>query len=378
MSDTSDRENRTEQATPRRLQKAREEGSVVRAHGLAAVAIMICGAFALTVGGSALVDLLERSLLAGLRLDAAAMQDPDRLLVAAKDIVLPGLEIVAPFLCLMAVVGFFADTLVGGWVFSTQPLAPDVSRIDPLKGFARLFSLNGLVEIVKALAKFLVVAVVAFWLIRSRAPTYIGLAAETWPAAARHAAELSTHVFLVLAAALAAVAALEVPYQLWSHRDRLKMTRQELKDEVHQLEGSPQTKRRIKTLRRKLARMRMMSEVPKADAVVVNPQHYAAALRYQEGRMRAPRLLAKGTGLIALRIREVAEEHGVPVIEAPPLARAICRYVELEDEIPVGLYQAVAEVLAYVYRLKAARETRRSPPDLPRDGRFDPPPEYDA
>jgi len=156
------------------------------------------------------------------------------------------------------------------------------------------------------------------------------------------------------------------------------MTRQDVKDEMRELDGSPQTKRRIRALRRRLARMRMVMEIPKADVIVTNPEHYAAALSYREGRMRAPRLVAKGTGLVALRIREIAAEHGVPLIEAPPLARAICRFVDLDDEIPPGLYPAVAEVLAYVYRLRLARQGRRAPPPMPQDGRFEPPPEFAA
>jgi flagellar biosynthesis protein FlhB len=183
-------------------------------------------------------------------------------------------------------------------------------------------------------------------------------------------------MFLMLTMALAGVAALEVPYQLWTHRDQLKMTRQEIRDELRDLEGSPQTRRRIRGLRRRLARLRMMSEVPRADVVVVNPDHYAAALRYREAEMRAPRLVAKGTGLVALRIRELAEEHGVPIVEAPRLARAIWRFVEFEDEIPIALYPAVAEVLAYVYRLRTAREAGTPPPPPPQDGRFEAPEDF--
>jgi flagellar biosynthetic protein FlhB len=185
-------------------------------------------------------------------------------------------------------------------------------------------------------------------------------------------------VFVILAGSLAVVTLFEVPYQVWQHRDRLKMTRQDLKDELRDQEGSPQTRRRIRALRAKLARGRMMSEVPKATVVIVNPEHFAAALSYRDDRMRAPRLVAKGTGLTALRIRAVAGEHGVPVLEAPPLARSINRYVDLGDEIPTGLYAAVAEVLAYVYRLRAARDDGASPPPLPTDGRFTPPEEFDA
>jgi flagellar biosynthesis protein FlhB len=378
VSDTSGDDSKTEQPTPRRLQKAREEGTVVRAHGLSSAAILIVGALVLMLGGGGVINLLEDSLRNGLRLDPGAMREPTQLLGAVAQILRPGIQIIAPFLLLMAAVGFLADTAVGGWVFSVRPLEPNFARLNPMKGLGQVLSRHGVVEVLKALAKFVVVGAVAIWLVESHLKSFVGLAAEAWPQAIRHVADLATLIFLVLSGSLACVVALEVPYQLWSHRDRLKMTRQEVKDEMHEQEGSPHTKRRIKNMRRKLARGRMMSQVPKANAVVVNPQHYAAALRYDENRMRAPRLVAKGTGLTALRIREIAGEHSIPVIEAPPLARSICHFVDLEDEIPVGLYQAVAEVLAYVYRLRLARDAGKPLPALPQDGRFDPPREFDA
>jgi flagellar biosynthetic protein FlhB len=266
--------------------------------------------------------------------------------------------------------------MIGGWVLSGRPLTPDFSRLDPIKGFQRLFSRTAFVEIVKALVKFAAVGATAFWLIRAWSPAFLRVAAETWPRAVDDAALLWSRIFLILAASLVGVAILEVPYQVWAHRDRLRMTRQDIKDEMREVDGSPQTKRRIRLLRRRFARMRMAMEVPGADVVIANPEHYAAALHYREGKVRAPRLVAKGTGLVALRIREIAVEHGVPVIEAPPLARAICRFVELEDEIPTGLYAPVAEVLAYVYRLRAARDTGKPEPPLPQQQRFEPPVEF--
>jgi len=378
VSDASSAGDRTEQATPRRVQKAREEGSVVRAHSVAGAAVLVAGAAVTWIAGGKLIDLLESSLRLGLALDPAVMREPSRLWAAAAQVAWPGVMVIAPILLLLAAVGFVSDLLVGGWVVSAKPVTPDFTRIDPLKGFGRLFSKAALAEIVKALVKFVVVGAIAAWLVKHWLVDFLHVAAETWPAAPRHVAALSGEVFLILAASLAAVTLFEVPYQLWQHRDQLKMSRQEVKDELRDQEGSPHTKRRIRGLRVKLARARMMSEVPKADVVVVNPEHFAAALSYREDRMRAPRLVAKGTGLIALRIRALAAEHGVPVIEAPPLARSINRFVDLGDEVPAGLYGAVAEVLAYVYRLKAARDSGLRAPPLPDDGRFAPPTELDA
>lgn len=376
MSDTYSAESRTEQATPRRLQKAREEGQVIRAHALAGAAVLLAGALALLMTGPKLAELLALSMRSGLALAFDHMREPALLGAAAAEVMRPALSLLVPFLLAMAAVGLVVDLAVGGWVFSPQRLAPDLSRINPGKGLKSLFSIESFAEIVKALIKSAVVGAIAYGVIRSRIGAYVHLAAETWPYATHHIAALVIDTFLILAASLAAVTLLEVPYQVWSFRRRLKMTRQDVKDEMRELEGSPQTRRRIRGLLVRLARGRMMGEVAKADVVVVNPQHYAAALRYNEGRMRAPQVVAKGTGLVALRIREIARDNGVPVLEAPPLARAICRYVELGDEIPLGLYAAVAEVLAYVYRLRAARETGAPLPEMPDDDRFVPPPEY--
>ncbi|HEX3860969.1 MAG TPA: flagellar biosynthesis protein FlhB [Stellaceae bacterium] len=376
MSDTHDSESRTERATPRRLQKAQEEGSIPRAHNVAGAAVLLAGAAMLLFGGARIIQQLEVSLSAGLDLAPEHMRDPSQLAAAAMRVVEPGLAAVAPFLFLMAAVAFIADIAIGGWTLSATPLVPDLSRINPLKGFGRLFSHAALAEIVKALVKFIVVAAIATWLMRSRLAGFLHAAAETWPFAAHHVAGLIVQIFLILAASLAVVSLFEVPYQIWAHRDQLKMSRQDIKDEMRELDGSPQTRRRIRSLRLKMARGRMMSEVPKADVVIVNPEHYAAALSYRDGGMRAPRVVAKGTGRIALRIRDVAGDNSVPVVEAPPLARAIWRAVDLGDEIPAGLYGAVAEMLAYVYRLGMARRAGAPLPTVPQDGRFDPPPDF--
>jgi flagellar biosynthetic protein FlhB len=373
VSDTYDAGSRTERATPRRLQKAREEGQVVRAHAVAGAAVLVVGAGVIAIAGAKVAGLFESSLVNGLALQAEDMREPARMLAAAARIASPGLMILGPFLLLLAAVGLAADLLVGGWVVSTHPVTPDLNRINPLKGFGRLFSRAALAEILKALIKFVVVGTVAAWLMRSRLADFLHLAAETWPYAPSHVARLATQALLILAVALAVVTLFEVPYQVWQFRDQFKMSREDIKDEQREQEGSPQTRRRIRSLRLKLARGRMMSEVPKSDVVLINPEHFAAALSYREDRMRAPRLVAKGTGLIALRIRAVAEENGVPVVEAPPLARSINRFVDLGDEIPAGLYGAVAEVLAYIYRLKAARDTGEPMPLLPEDDRFEPP-----
>jgi len=368
--------SRTEPPTPRRLQKAREEGAVARAHGATAAAVLIVGAAVLSLFGAHFADRLELTVRLGLIVDPRQGRDPERLLAAASRVIAPSLEIMAAFLVLAAAAGFAADLVVGGWVLSARPLVPDPSRINPVLGLRRLFSRPALIEVVKAWIKFFVLGAIAAVLMRDWAGRFLGLAVATWPQSLTAAALLWSRLFVILAAALFGLAALEAPYQLWAHRNRLKMTRQEVKDELRELDGSPQTKRRIRALRQRFARMRMMAEVAKADIIVTNPDHYAAALSYRASIMRAPRLVAKGSGLVALRICEVADQHGVARIAVPSLARAICRWVELGDEIPVALYPPVAEVLAYVHRLRVARETGQPPPRRPPDRRFDPPPEF--
>lgn len=373
MADENIRDDKTEQPTLRRLQKAREEGTVVRAHDLAGAAILVTGAATIGFAGAQLTDRLLLTLRRGLSIDPAAATDPERLLGAARDIIEPGAAVVTGLLLLLAAVALAADVAIGGWVFSLRLLQPDLSRIAPIAGLRRVFSRTAAVEIIKSVLKLVVVGALAVWLAQRWGAEFHGLAAERWPHALLHAAQLSSWILIALACALAGVTALEVPYRFWLHRDQLKMTRQEVRDELRELEGSPETRRRIGVLRRRLTRMRMMSEVPKAAVVIVNPEHYAAALSYRQEMMRAPRLVAKGTGLVALRIREIAADHDVPLIEARPLARVLCSYVELGDEIPTGLYPPVAEVLAYVYRLHAARKAGVAAPPLPQDNRFDPP-----
>jgi flagellar biosynthetic protein FlhB len=375
MSDTSN-EDKTEQPTRRRIEKAREDGSIARVQGLPGAAIMLTAAIFFLMGGRSMIGSMEHSLRVGLALDAETMRDPSRLFAAAWHVLAPPFAATGILLLLLAVIAVLANLAVGGWVFSTKLLMPDPQRVNPIAGLKRLLSREGAAEIVKSLAKVIVIGGIAYFVLRDSIPALVDLGRESWRAASVNVADLTTHALLLFAAGLVLVVGLEVPYQLWSHRGRLRMTRQEVRDEMRDLEVNVHTKRRLRALRNRFARARMMTEVPRADVVITNPEHYAAALRYQEGTMRAPRLVAKGGGLVALRIREIAIEHRVPIVEAPPLARAINRFVDLEDEIPVGLYQAIAEVLAYVYRLRLARDTGRPAPPLPGDRRFDPPDEY--
>ncbi|MGB8180989.1 MAG: flagellar biosynthesis protein FlhB [Stellaceae bacterium] len=374
MADDQASENKTEEPTGRRLSKAREEGSIARSRELPSAITLMTGAAIVFWGGTVAGSLLERMVATGLRIDPLLGRDPARLLAGAWVVVKPALEVIIVFGGGIAVIGTLSALLVGGLVFSWRPVMPDLARLDPIQGFARLWSREVLVEIVKSVIKLLGVAAVAYWWLRGAARNFADLARAGWPGGLWQAGNLLGQLFLLTSISLAIVVLLEVPYRIWSHRQDLRMSRQELRDEAREVEGNPQTKRRVKQMRRKVARARMMSQVPKADVVLTNPTHVSVALQYQQGTMRAPRLVAKGAGLVALRIREVAAEHDVPIVEAPPLARSLHRYVEIEDEVPAALYRAVAEVLAFVYRLRAARAAGKPEP-VASSANFDPPAE---
>jgi flagellar biosynthetic protein FlhB len=271
----------------------------------------------------------------------------------------------APFLLLVLVVALLAPMLLSGWLFSAQALQPDFGRLNPVSGIGRLFSAVSLGELGKAVGKAMLVGGVAGWALWSRRDELLGLSVEPLAAGVAHMGEVLAVIFLLVSASLVLIAGIDVPLQIWQHHKQLRMTREEVRQEAKESEGDPQVKARIRSMQREAARKRMMAEVPKAQVIVTNPTQYAVALRY-EANMRAPRVVAKGTHLLAERIREAGVEHGVPILQAPPLARALYRHAGLGEEIPTALFDAVAEVLAWVYQLKR-REAGAAAPAPPRD-----------
>jgi flagellar biosynthetic protein FlhB len=257
--------------------------------------------------------------------------------------------------------------MIGGGVISAKSFQLDFNRIDPIKGLARMFSWQSVAELVKAVLKALLIGGVLYWVVRHEQDRLFALLGQPIETALISFAEVLLYSFLAIIAGLALIAAIDVPFQLWQYHDRLKMTLEEVKREARESEGDPQLKARIRSQQRELARHRMMSEVPKADVVVTNPSHFAVALKYESGTMSAPIVVAKGMNLIAQRIRDLAGDNQVPVLEAPPLARALYRHADVGDQIPAPLYTAVAEVMAYVYQLNqfAASAGELLPPVAP-------------
>jgi flagellar biosynthetic protein FlhB len=273
----------------------------------------------------------------------------------------------APLLAVVVVVALAAPMLVSGWLVSGEAVTPQFSRLNPANGLKRILSWHGVVELVKALLKATVVGTAVVWVMIDEIAPMVGLASEAPRPALAHLGQMLGFAFLVATGALALIVAIDVPFQIWEHRKRLRMTKEEVRQEMKETEGDPMIKGRIRQLQREAARRRMMAEVPKADVVVVNPTEFAVALRYREAAMRAPTVVAKGSALLAARITEIARENGVPVVRVPPLARALHAHAELGREIPAPLYTAVAEVLAYVYQLERFELGGGDRPELPSD-----------
>jgi len=346
---------RNEPASERRREQAREEGQVARSRELSTLALLLAGGGGLWFMGAGLADKLSVMMRHGMQLDRALAFDPDLMLLRLKESSIDALLAFSPLLVLLVLAGIASTLLVSGWLFSIKPLLPDFSRLDPLKGLGRIVSWNGVIEMLKAIGKTVLVGGVALWVIWRNSGAVLSLAVAPLDSGVAHLVHLLGTSFLIMAGGMALIVVIDIPFQLWDSEKKLRMTREEVRQESKETEGDPQVKAHIRSQQREMARRRMMAEIPKADVVVTNPTHYAVALRYQDGAMRAPRVVAKGAHLLAARIRALAEEHRVPVLEAPPLARALYRHAELGDEIPSALYTAVAEVLAYVYQLRRHR-----------------------
>jgi flagellar biosynthetic protein FlhB len=351
MAEGNDQE-KTEAPSQQRLDKAREEGQVPQSRELGTFVGLMTGGAVLWWMASGMGQTLSEILRGSLQFSPGIARDSAQVLAQLSHQFYRAAFALAPFLMLMVLATLASPMMLRGWLFSTKAFFPDFKRLNPLSGIKRMFSTQSLVDLAKSLAKVGLLGVVAVWLISSNLNAILSLSMEAPSTAVRHMGDLIGKIFLLVSGAMIFIVVLDLPYQLWSYASKLKMSKEELRQEAKESEGDPHIKARIRAQQREMARHRMMAAVPTADVVVTNPSHYAVALKYSEDRMGAPRVVAKGADAVAARIRELAAENKVPLLEAPPLARALFRHTELGDEIPATLYAAVAEVLAYVFQLR--------------------------
>ncbi|WP_175913523.1 flagellar biosynthesis protein FlhB [Burkholderia metallica] len=366
MADESDLD-KTEAATPRRREKAREEGQVARSRELASFALLSAGFYGAWLLAGPSGGHLQAMLRGAFTFDRATAFDTRRMLSAAGSASLEGFAALLPILALTGVAALLAPMALGGWLISQKTFELKFDRLNPISGLGRIFSIQGPIQLGMSVAKTLVVGGIGGIAIWRSKDELLGLATQPLGVALPDALHLVAVCCGTTVAGMLVVAGLDVPYQIWRYNKKLRMTKEEVKREHRENEGDPHVKGRIRQQQRAIARRRMMAAVPKADVVVTNPTHFAVALQYTDGEMRAPKVVAKGVNLVAARIRELAAEHNVPLLEAPPLARALYHNVELEREIPGSLYSAVAEVLAWVYQLKRFRSEGGAFPAVPVD-----------
>ncbi|OOE86381.1 flagellar biosynthesis protein FlhB [Salinivibrio siamensis] len=363
----SDGQERTEDATPRRQEQAREKGQVPRSRELASVAVLVVGAISLMWFGQALGEALMALMTRLFSLSRAEIFDSSELMLVVVGELLHLILPLGLILIVLFISGLVGAAGLGGVSFSWEAARPKLSKMSPLSGFKRMFGTQGLVELLKSVLKVLLVAGVAAYLVYVNLEDFFELTIDTFPSNLYHALDILLNFVLLVCCSLLVVVVIDVPFQIWQHNEQLKMTKQEVKDEHKETEGSPEVKGRIRMLQREMAQRRMMADVPQADVVVTNPEHYSVALRYNSDIDSAPVVIAKGSDFTALKIREIAAEYDIAIVPAPPLARALYFSTELEQQIPDGLFTAVAQVLAYVFQLKQYKKGRGRRPTCPDD-----------
>jgi len=380
MAEQDSSQEKTEEPTPRRLQKARDEGQVPRSKELGTTMVLVMGAAGLLMFGPFMSERIAAMAKHSFSFDRDTAFDTGMMTSYLDASALEAAVALAPWLVVVLIAAFAGPLLVGGWLFSGKAITPKLDRLNPLSGLKRMFSANSLVELFKAWAKVLVVGTVAWLTLMFFFQDAMRIQYESTESAIDHAVTIIIWSVLALCASTALIAIVDVPWQIYSFTKKMRMSMQEIKDEYKETEGKPEVKSKVRQLQREVAQRRMMADVPEADVVVTNPTHYSVALRYDAGASAAPVLLAKGSDRVALKIREIAKENNVPQMQAPPLARALFTHTKVGDEIPEGLYVAVAQVLAYIYQMdqfakgKGPKPERKPDMPIPRDLRVDPDP----
>ena len=367
MAESESGADKTEDPTEKRKKDSREKGEIARSKELNTLAIMLAGSAGLLIFGGALAEDLMEVMRYNFSISRETLYNTDSMaafLLHSGKIALIALQPVLITLLIAAIVGPIA---LGGWLFAAGSLAPKFSRMNPLAGLKRMFSAKALVELLKALAKFFIILIVALLVLKSDIDDLLRIAHEPLELAVIHSLQVVGWSALWMACGLILIAAVDVPVQLWESHKKLLMTKQEVRDEHKDQEGRPEVKQRIRQVQREMSQRRMMSAIPDADVIITNPTHYAVALKYDPEKGGAPMLLAKGSDFLALKIREIGAKHNILLLESPALARSIYHSTELEQEIPAGLYLAVAQVLAYVYQIRQHQAGKGKRPDPLKD-----------
>ena len=362
MAENQDGQERTEEASAKKLADARKKGQVPRSRELSTMLVTIAGASAILAGGgqlaSSMTGLFEYRLSTEFLLQPDASQLPSQLYT----LLLQGLLAIWPVVLATVLAAIVSSVVLGGWTFN---LSLKLERLDPIKGLTKLFSLRSLGELVKSIIKMVVIGTAAVLIVELMSDDILTLGLQAPEAAIVNSSGLLVWFFLVVSLPLILIAAIDVPWQMWNYKKELRMTRQEVRDEHKESDGRPEVKAKLREMLQAAASRMMMEKVPTADVVITNPTHFAVALKYDEARMRAPTLVAKGADVVAARIREVAGENNVSIVESPRLARAIYANTQLDQEIPAGLYLAVAQILTYVYQLRSWRDLGGVYPQAP-------------
>jgi flagellar biosynthesis protein FlhB len=365
MAENEDGSEKTESASSKKLQDARNKGNLPRSKDLSSALLLIVAAATIYGTGTLLVRDLAVLFDFNFLVERADVFDLSRMVFHLYESVVAMMDSMVLLMSVLAVAGIVGSIALGGLNFSWEPLTPKLSKMSPIAGLKRMFSVQSLVELFKSIAKVTLVGFVAVVVLNYFLPETLGLTFQSIQLAIAHGIDIVIWSFVFVTLALALIAAIDVPFQVWSHKEKLKMTKQEVKDEYKQQEGDPLVRGRIRQMQRQAAMNRMMSDVPSADVIITNPTHFSVALKYDQAGGAAPVLLAKGGDFIALKIREVGNHYDIPVIQSPALARAIYHHTEIGDEIPQGLFKVVAQLLAYVYQLRNARMGAPRPETMP-------------
>lgn len=363
----SDGQERTEQPTGKRISDAKTKGQVARSRDLGTTLVLVSSAVGLLVFGGGIINALVSVMRTSFTVDNALLfNDTYGLQLFMESIQISLLSLV-PLAVIILAASIYGSTALSGWIFSTESLAFNFSKLDPVAGLKRMLGLNSLVEAFKAFLKLLLVGGFGVFILWMNTDEMLGLGNLSLEKSMASSVQVLAWVFLWASLPMILVAAIDAPYQLWHFRKQLRMTREEIKQEHKETDGSPEIKRKIRQIQQQVAMQRMMQKVPQADVIITNPTHFSVAIKYDQKNMRAPVVVAKGADLVAFEIRRIAQAANVPILSAPPLARAIYHHTELDQEIPEGLYVAVAQVLAYIYHLKRTgfRSAKKEMHDLP-------------